>query len=210
MGKLGSLHEYTGRMLALAGYSCLARKVPDKWHEWHLRAAKLIEIVRQGRNDALHYGAFARHLTTRAIELSIVLEDALMTGAEKVGDYMVRDPVSAYLWQPISFIRQQMLAHSFSYLPVYVEVESAWKLVSDLLIAKYLRSVSDDDRKTRLAKSLQDAINQDGLRLLDAKRYHSNQRTSEIIDALSGLPVLICRKEHQEDLVGILTPFDLL
>ena len=90
-----------------------------------------------------------------------------MTGSEKVGDYMVRDPVCAYLWQPISFIRQQMLAHSFSYLPVYVEVDPAWKLVSDLLIAKYLRSISDDDRKTRLAKSLQEAINQDGLRLFE-------------------------------------------
>ena len=175
-----------------------------------MRVSKLIEIVRQGRNDALHHGAFARHLTTKAIELSIVLEDALMTGSEKVGDYMVRDPVCAYLWQPISFIRQQMLAHSFSYLPVYVEVDSTWKLVSDLLIAKYLRSVSDDNRKVRLAKSLQDAISQDDLRLLNAKCYHSDRRTSEVINALNGLPVLICRKERQEDLVGILTPFDLL
>jgi hypothetical protein len=166
--------------------------------------------VRQGRNDALHHGAFARHLTARAIELSIILEDALMTGSEKVGDYIVRDPICAYLWQPISFIRQQMLAHSFSYLPAYVEAESTWQLVSDLLIAKYLRSVSDDDRKTRLAKLLQDAINQDGLRLLNATCYHSDKRISEVIDALNGLPILICRKEYQADLVGILTPFDLL
>ena len=133
-----------------------------------------------------------------------------MTGAEKIGDYMVRGPVCAHLWQPISLIRQEMLAHSFSNLPVYMEETSAWKLVSDLVIAKYLRSGSDNDRKNRLAKSLQDAINQDDLKLLDVHCYQFDHRISDVVDTLSTSPILIYHKDHQKDLVGILTPFDLL
>ncbi len=209
--KIGDLGQYKKPIVELAEKSCLAIEVPSSWHEWHLEAARLFEIVQEARNDALHQGAFARHLTTRAIELSIVLEDALMTDAEKVVHYMVRDPVCAYLWQPISFIRQQMLAHSFSYLPVpvYVEEKPAWKLVSDLLIAKYLRSVSKNERKKRLAKSLQEAI-KDGLEPLDAQCFYSDDDIDKVISKLNALPILICHSENQKDLIGILTPFDLL
>ena len=70
-------------------------------------------------NDALHQGAFARHLTIHAIDLALILEDALRSFEEpRVSDYMVRNPLFAELWQPIGFIRQQMLANSFSFLPV--------------------------------------------------------------------------------------------
>jgi hypothetical protein len=66
----------------------------------------------------LHQGAFARRLTGHAIELSLVLEDALRRSLDSpvVGDYMVRGPICAEPWQPISFIRQRMLANSFSFL----------------------------------------------------------------------------------------------
>ena len=57
--------------------------------------------------------------------------------SKHVSDFMVRDPVCAHLWQPISLIRQRMLTNSFSCLPVQNE-EEQWCLVSDLQIAMYL------------------------------------------------------------------------
>src|SRR5262249_32601868 len=78
----------------------------------------LFDLVRDARNDALHQGAFARHLTVHAIELALRLEDALRKRLPAiVENYMVRNPVCAELWQPISLIRQQMLANSFSFMP---------------------------------------------------------------------------------------------
>ena len=73
--------------------------------------------LKDGRNDALHQGACARHLANHAVQLALVLEDALMPSEPKVSDFMVRDAICAAHWQPISFVRQQMLANSFSYLP---------------------------------------------------------------------------------------------
>src|ERR1035437_4038369 len=86
----------------------------------HTPFSVLYDLVRNARNDALHQGAYARHLTTHAIELSLVLEDALRRSSDSpvVGDFMARNPICAELWQPISFVRQQMLANSFSFLPV--------------------------------------------------------------------------------------------
>jgi len=76
------------------------------------------------------------HLTTNAVELSIVLEEAIMNGYDRVGDFMVRNTVCAYLWQPLSFIRQTMLANSFSYLPVPTGDRGSqfgnWLQISDL------------------------------------------------------------------------------
>jgi hypothetical protein len=56
-------------------------------------------------------------LTTHAFQVALILEDALMTDMKMVSQYMVRDVVCAQSWQPISFVRQQMLAYSYSYLP---------------------------------------------------------------------------------------------
>ena len=39
----------------------------------------LFDMVRDARNDAMHQGAHARHLTSHAIAMAIVLEDALAT-----------------------------------------------------------------------------------------------------------------------------------
>ena len=114
----------------------------------------LYDLVKDARNDALHQGAFARHLTSHAIELALVLEDALRRRLDSpvVGDYMVRNHVCAELWQPISFIRQQMLANSFSFLPVKSSGRD-WCLISDLDIATYL-GPDALKRKPRLAQTL--------------------------------------------------------
>ena len=74
------------------------------------------------------------------------------TEEPRVSDYMVRNPLFAELWQPIGLIRQQMLANSFSFLPV-LQGEN-WGLLSDREVAIYLRAGSNRERKRRLATPL--------------------------------------------------------
>jgi len=116
--KILDLGRYKHSVDKIAVKSPLYLDVPEKWREYHLPFCILYELVRNARNDALHQGAYARHLTDHAIQLSMIIEDALMNDANLISDYMVRSVVFADLWQPLSFVRQQMLANSFSYLPV--------------------------------------------------------------------------------------------
>jgi len=116
----GNLGEFKNLINSEAGQSPLAEQIPSEWPDVHLRFSDLYELVRDGRNKAMHDGSFARHLTFRAIELSIVLEHALMKDSMRVKHFMVENPICAALWQPLSFIRQSMLKNSFSYLPVSV------------------------------------------------------------------------------------------
>lgn len=99
-----SLFHYKPAIQGVASGSPLA-EVPPGRRDWHAPFSELYDVVRVARNDALHQGAFARNLTNHAVQLSLVLEDALMNGATKVSDYMVREPVCAYPWQPINFVR---------------------------------------------------------------------------------------------------------
>ena len=126
---------------SIAQSSLLFEKIPGCFVNFHLPFTILFDLVRESRNDALHEGAFARHLTVHAIELSLIIEDALMSEMNLVSHFMVRNPACAYEWQPLSFIRQTMLINSFSYLPVLTETggKKNWKLISDLAVAKYWR-----------------------------------------------------------------------
>ena len=89
----------------------------------------------------MHQGAYARILTDHAVDITIILEDALMSELSKVSQFMVRDVVEAKPWQPVSFVRQQMLKHSFSYIPV--RHKDTWKLISEHSVAQYLRECSE-------------------------------------------------------------------
>jgi predicted transcriptional regulator len=206
-GKIASLGKYGGRILELARRSPLAEDFSAEQRECHVPADQLFEQVREARNDALHYGAFARRLTAHAIQLGIVLEDALMAPATVAADLMVRNPVCACLWQPVSYVRQQMLANSFSYLPVLSSGE--WCLVSDLSVAKYLREAQTPaEKKRRLATPLRTAI-AEGLELETAECFYADTPVTDIVQRINHHPALVCRKEETE-LVGILTAFDLL
>jgi len=169
----------------------------------------LYDLVKDARNYALHQGACARYLTGHAIELALVLEDALRRSldAPVVGDYMVRHPVCAELWQPLSFIRQQMLANSFSYLPVKSDA-GVWCLVSDLDIATYL-GTDATERKPRLAQSLRAAhipLQATTPCTIDIPLEEALLRLSK-----EKRPLLVCRQDQDEQvLIGIVTAFDLL
>lgn len=173
--------------------------------------ANLFDIVRDARNDALHQGAFARHLTQNAVRLSLILEDALEKILEertlRVEDFMVSEVICADLWKPLAFIRQQMLANSFSYLPFFDEDKEEWFLISDYQLAKYLRSETEKKRKNKLSELLKDVRNE-----LELERADIISETDEIKKLLKfdGKPVLVARDKKAKTLFGIITPFDIL
>ena len=188
--------------------SPLADAIPVQHNTWHSKFSAIYELVRDARNDALHQGAFARHLTNSVIHLALILEDALMSNASTVGEFMVREPICASFWQPLSFIRQQMLKNSYSYLPLMQENngQPRWMLVSDYHVAHYLRQ---GDRKARLAKTLI-AARAEGLMLEPAKTCFADTSVVEALKMSEGKPVIIIDRERPELLVGIVTSFDFL
>ena len=118
-GKISGLGNYKQKLSDLASLSPLSADPPTHWSVCHSSFDALFEEMRATRNDAVHQGAYARTITDHAVELSIILEDALMTGASKVSQFMVRIVVEAKPWHPISYVRQQMLSHASFYLPVF-------------------------------------------------------------------------------------------
>jgi hypothetical protein len=140
LSEAATLGSYQESLLALASQSGLGQKLSAIQADWHSSAGILYQLVNEGRNDALHMGARARHLTEHTIELCLILEDAIMNGDQpmtKIGDIMVRTPVTAEEWHPVSYVRQIMLTNSFSYLPICRAGE--WKLISDYRLAAFLR-----------------------------------------------------------------------
>ena len=152
----------------------------------------------------------ARHLTVSAIELSLVLEEAIMSDCHQVSDFMVRNPICCYLWQPLSFIRQTMLVNSFSYLPVPIEIDgkTEWRLVSDFRLARYLRKNGKASEDVLIQK-LKEATDSGHIELLPVRTCQSQHKIEVVLQNPDGLPTLVVSQEGQE-LVGIVTPFDLL
>jgi hypothetical protein len=71
-GKIQTLGRYEKLIVEFAKRSPLADGVAEA-SAWHTPFSALIEYVRESRNDALHQGAFARHLTTHVVKLALVL-----------------------------------------------------------------------------------------------------------------------------------------
>jgi len=208
--KVATLGYYEAALMDLAGQGALGQDISSIQMAWHSNKHVLFRMVRDARNDALHQGAKARYLTQHTIELALLFEDALMNGNEpltNIGDLMVRSPITAELWQPVSLARQTLLANSFSYLPI--KSEEKWMLLSDARLVEFLRlnSPNNEKRKQRLATSLKDAIN-NGLRLETALTEQETTSIESIDHTKVERPILVI--DQQDRLVGILTAFDLL
>ena len=205
---VGTLKEYEHSILELAKKSVLAEDLPKKWREFHAPAWWLYDTVRAARNDALHQGAIARHLAKHAVILSLILEDALMSHSAVVADFMVRDPLCAQAWQPLSFVRQQMLTSSFSFLPV-LDKDDGWKLISDYSLAACLRTTAQE-RNRRMALTVERAVKEGLLKLEQAALVYGECPILDVVPKLSERPVLVIRSSGSTELVGILSPFDVL
>ena len=204
LGKIEGLGQYQNHICKLAKKSVLADQIPKKLSGFHTDFESLYDLVKDARNSAMHEGVFARNLTQHAIEISLILENALMSQEVKVKNFMIRNPVCAFDWQPISFIRQNMLANSFSYLPILHNGE--WKLISDLAVSKYIQeSSSKAERKKRLSKTFKES----GIKPIETRTVDALVDVKEIMNDWNGFPICVTSKDTKE-IVGILTPFDLL
>lgn len=212
-GKAGSLQDYKDALAERARRSSLSEELPRAQPEWHAPFSAPYRLVQQGRNDALHQGAYARRLADHAVQLALILEDALMDAATLVRDFMVRDVVCAVPWQPIGAARQLMLANSFSFLPIQGiwEEPVRWLLISDYAIARLLRgSPSATERSRRLATSVQEAIVSKQLEVDDAETCAPDDTLDEVLKARTRRLLLMLDRGDRSRLVGVVAPFDLL
>jgi hypothetical protein len=211
-GKEATMNHYFHRIRALAEDSAVFSEMPHRFPQLFSRFDALYKTVQIARNDAMHAGIYARHVTTAAIELCIGLEEALMKEQQlvrtKVKDYMVRSPIIVHPWQPVAYARQLMLMHSFTFLPVKI---GDWKLVPEVSMAKFLRR--HEDRKFALGRSIQDAASLEN-NALDLLTAHVVGPEDEVSDLLSGAPAnqptLWLVDDGHAGLAGVLSPFELM
>ena len=210
-----SLDLYKNPLSCLAHDSPLSIEIPSEWRVYHTEFPTLYDELKDARNDAVHQGAYARILTDHAVDISIILEDALMSKFAKVSQFMVRDVVEAKPWQPVSYVRQQMLKHSFSYIPV--RCDDAWKMIPEYSVARYLRGCSNKERNKRLVTKIEDAIQENNgndrlcaPKVANEEIVSPEELISSILDRLGAKPVLVVDPKREDELVGILTAADIL
>lgn len=205
LGSVGNLWKYRNDLCRLADASPLSAEIPAQWPNYHTPFRQLFDALRRSRNDAVHEGSYARSLTDHAVSLTVILEDALMSDLSIIAQFMVRDVVEAKLWHPVSYVRQQMLKHAFSYLPL--RKEETWWLLADFTLARYIRAdLSSKEHQTRMAMTVESA----SLELLKAQTEPPHRPVGEIFQLLGERPILVIDHQRQEVIAGILTASDVL
>lgn len=171
---------------------------------------RLFNLVRKNRNMAVHDGAWARHMSSRLIDLFLMLEEAVMKKMTTVNDIMVRDPVVAETWHMVAQARRTFLASSFSYLPILLGDQ--WRLLSDGMIMRFLRAAgNDEERKCRLAMQIGKAMTAGLEELPVATPCDGGLTIDKLPDLMGDQPVLVIEDiSGAPRLLGIVTPFDLL
>ena len=163
----------------------------------------LYASVKNGRNDAVHQGAYARHLVRHCVELAILIEEGLVADLKCVADFMVRSPACAETWQPVALARQRMLTSSYSYLPIRVDGE--WKLISDYAIASYLSTAGRP--RDALRERIAVVYERGALSLETAALVGPHASIQQALEISGGRPVLVVEDQR---LLGLATPFDFL
>ena len=130
-----------------------------------------------------------------------------------IRDFLVRDPVTAFSWQPISFVREQMLTNGYSFIPILLSRESSsyWGLLSEYAVAKYCRHDPEvEKRKRRLAMTVGQAIESKELAIAEAEVCSPTDSIYDVLPRLRNMPVLVIDASHPEELLGIVTAFDFM
>jgi CBS domain-containing protein len=212
LGKKEDLGKYKKQIWNLANDSVVLSKLSISFPSLFGKFSSLYELVRSARNDAMHTGVYARHATAAAIELCIGLEEAIMKEQDiprtVVEDFMVKSPISVEPWQPVAHARQLMLTHSFSFLPVLID--DVWMMVSELGMARYLRS--GGSWKKLLATPIEFAYKKDGLSLIKATIVNLKDDIHPLLNPTSenSSPNLWLVEETPGKLCGVISPFELM
>jgi hypothetical protein len=208
-GHTGTLGSYQKCLSKLAQKSSLVAGSAGDSDEGLPYFPSLFSTMVAERNSALHQGAVARHLTSRLIEVSLILEDALTIELGQVQYLMVKNIVVANSWQTLAAIRQVMLANAFSYLPLCWE--GKWHFISDHALASHLRRAKNP--KGELARPIADVLKTDTKMqgaLIDAKTCPMEKPAHETVGLMEcGVPVLVTSRSGSH-VIGLISPADLL
>lgn len=175
----------------------------------------LLKEVQRVRNDEAHTGAAARAAAKIATTVGIYLEDTLMakSGAgDNVKAYIQKEVVQVHTWQRLEECRRLMLTHSFSYLPIKIGTE--WKLLTDVNLAKYLAQAKSNKKWKKLMWETVECAKEKAcekekkLKLECVKTVEQTDSKKCALDKMNGKAAIVTGGD--EDLVGIITPFDLL
>jgi len=181
-------------------YNSLTKEFPA----YHSSFSFLYEEVRKFRNGSAHQGVHARNKIRYAIELCLIIESKLNQMDEQVSNYMVRSPLTASDWEPLSHVRKEMLIHSYSYIPIFIN--DNWQLISDYGLYKYLKA---ENQESKLRENIQTAVG-NGLELIQPARKVAETDSINSINPNSTTPVLVFSNQDEDRLLGIITSFDLI
>lgn len=209
---LEQIGQVWGRKIyhGMAGYEAALQSFSNDPKADKIRISRLLNVVSNARNMAVHEGAWARHLSSRLIDLFLILEEAIMTEMTTAEDVMVRNPVIAESWHMVAQARREMLANSFSYLPIFHG--NRWRIIADADIAHYLgKSSSKKVRDKLLEANLGELIDNKEIDPTDADTCAPGATIPEMLKTMGHLPVLVVTETRgRNQLVGIVSPFDLL
>ena len=172
----------------------------------------LLNEVKRVRNDMAHTGAAARAAAKIATTVGIYLEDTLMAASgagDNVKAYIQKEVVQVYTWQRLEECRRLMLTHSFSYLPIKIGKE--WKLLTDVNLAKYLAQAKSIKKWKKLMWETVECAKEKELELECVKTVEQTDSKVCALKKMNGKAAIVTEgEEENKDLVGIITPFDLL
>jgi hypothetical protein len=207
LGCVANLNRYGPKLLALAKESALYEAAQTDRSGRHTSPERLFQLLRTARNQAMHQGAYARLVARHAVDFCLLLEDALVNGSDVIDDFIVRDPITAEVWQPLGLVRNTMLQNSFSWLPIRASGE--WGLIGDGAIARILRGVENNaERQTRVTWTVEHAMQCGYLVTEEAVVVSPNTPLKRIFERDSWRVALVV--DEQKRLIGLATPFDLL
>jgi CBS domain-containing protein len=205
---MNGLGGYTEPLTVIARLSTLASDIPGALPQYHSTFDALFPVLCRARNDAVHQGVYARTLTEHAVEVSLILEDALMADASDVSHFMVRNVVEAKPWHSVSYVRQTMLKNAFSYLPLWHE--ETWWLIPDYLLARHIRAaLNREDRINRLSTKISD-IARHAMELPSAVCVEPKLSISGAVNKISESPLLVVDPHQKDTLLGLITASDIL
>ena len=172
---------------------------------------RLLDAMREGRNEAVHGGTLGRRLARDCVRVSIMVEEVLRREAEMkvVSDQMVETVVHARMWQTLRTIRRTMMENEFSRLPF--ENKGQWHTVDAEALCVYRDQHRNEGKDVwgqtlRVAKERTD----NPLAVRDAVLVEFSQDIHEATKQLKGEGMLLVRGKCDEEIVGVLTAFDLL
>lgn len=96
------------------------------------------------RNDKSHQGVFARNAAKKAIIVSETLEACIMPHLKTIEDIMIDVVTYAESFMSLAKVRELMLSHSFSFLPI--KQSGQYCLLADYEVARLWRDSKSDER----------------------------------------------------------------